>query len=127
MIKTIIIEDEKMSREMLKDALEEHFEDVQMVAVCKNAAEGKAAIQAHRPDLVFTDIQLGKVLSFDMLAELDRIDFEIIFTTSHEAYAIQAIKFSALDYIVKPFTVKDLTTAMINFRKKQDKKYSTNQ
>src|ERR1041385_1544969 len=121
MIKTIIIEDEKLSREMLKDSLEEHFKDVELVAVCKNAEEGKAAIEKYLPDLVFTDIQLGKRLSFDMLAELEHINFEIIFTTSHEAYAIQAIKFSALDYLVKPFTVKDLTTAMDSYRKKHGK------
>ena len=125
MIKTIIIEDEARSREILHSMLRDHFNDVEVLAVCSNIEEGKAAIEGLRPDLVLSDIELGEQRAFDMLQKLNNINFEIIFTTAHEHYAIKAIKFSALDYLLKPFSVEDLAEAIDHYRQKKDRKQSS--
>ena len=90
MIKAIVIDDQKHSRDILENMLQQHFKNVELVAVCKNAEEGKAAIENMQPDLVLTDIELEKKAVFDMLQQLNNINFEIIFITAYEQYAIQA-------------------------------------
>lgn len=124
MIKVVIIEDEELDRTMLLDSLAKHCPDVEVLAACDNAKEGKAAIQKYHPDLVFTDVELDRKKVFDMLKELGDVDFEVIFVTSHRKYAIQAIKLSALDYLKKPFTVAELTTALNTYRQKRKNKQS---
>jgi two-component system LytT family response regulator len=127
MIKVIIIEDEKHSRDILDNMLQQHFKNVEVIAVCENAEEGKTAIENLNPDLVLTDIELEKKSVFEMLQELSSINFEIIFTTAHEQYAIQAIKFSALDYLLKPFSLEDLSAAIKRYEQKKDKQQSAGQ
>ena len=127
MIKVIIIEDEQRSREILNTMLLTHFNDVEVLAVCANLEEGKIAIEQLHPDLVLSDIELGERQVFDMLQQLSTIDFEIIFTTAHEHYAIKAIKFSALDYLLKPFSTEDLAEAIDHFRQKKNKTRSADQ
>src|ERR1700709_882930 len=102
MIRAIILEDESRSRELLHEMLTEHFKDITVVAVCENVEEAVIAIDVHHPDLLFSDIELEKNSAFEMLQRLKTIDFEVIFITAYEKYAIQAIKFSALDYLLKP-------------------------
>jgi two-component system LytT family response regulator len=126
-IQTIIIEDQQDSREVLQEMLTQHFKNVELVAVCKNAEEGKTAIESFQPDLVFSDIELENASAFDMLQQLTTIDFEVIFTTGYEKYAIQAIKFSALDYLLKPFSLTDLSQALHHYLHKQNKKQSARQ
>ena len=108
MIRTIIIEDEENSRFFLNDMLHHYFKNIQVVASCSTNEEAKSAIENLSPDLVFSDVELGNEKVFDMLQQLNNIDFEIIFTTGYDKYAIQAIKFSALDYLLKPFSNKSL-------------------
>jgi two-component system, LytTR family, response regulator len=127
MIKVIIIEDEKHSRDILENMLQQHFRNIEILAVCKNTDEGKTAIENLHPDLLLTDIELEKIPVFDMLQQLASIDFEVIFTTAHEQYAIQAIKFSALDYLLKPFGVEDLSAAIKRYEQKKDKEQSAGQ
>ena len=127
MITTIIIEDEENSRTVLNDLLDEHFKDIEVVAVCQNSEEGLAAIELHQPDLIFSDIELGDGSAFDMLQQLSAVDFEVIFTTAFDKYAIQAIKFSALDYLLKPFSKDELAEAISHYRQKQNKQQSAQQ
>lgn len=127
MIKAIIIEDEQRNRDYLYSLLSTHFKNINVLAVCKNAEEGKAAIDGVHPDLVFSDIELENRSVFDMLQKLATIDFEIIFTTAYEKYAIQAIKFSALDYLLKPFSLGDLSEAVNHYLQKQNKKQNSHQ
>ena len=127
MINAIIIEDEQRSREMLREMLHQHFKNIAVHAVCASAEEGKAAIKAYQPDLVFSDIELEKDTAFEMLQQLQDINFEVIFTTAYEKYAIQAIKFSALDYLLKPFSLSDLSEALHHYQQKQNKKQATHQ
>jgi len=127
MIKAIIIEDEESSRRLLVDLLAEHFKNITVLAVCESAKEAKNALEAHRPDLVFSDVELDNDSVFDVLEQLATIDFEVIFTTAYEKYAIQAIKFSALDYLLKPFGVEDLTNAINHYQERKNKYQSAHQ
>lgn len=107
--------------------LQQQFSNIEVMAACATADEGKTAIEQLQPDLVFTDVELGHVSAFDMLQRLNHFDFEIIFTTAYEHYAIQAIKFSALDYLLKPFSINELSEAIHHYMQKQDKKQSAAQ
>ena len=127
MIRVIIIEDEENSRTALQDLLKQHFKNIEVMALCRNAEEGKAAIEELRPELVFSDIELGDASAFDMLQQLSDVNFEIIFTTAFDRYAIQAIKFSALDYLLKPFSKEDLAEAITHYQEKQTKQQSAQQ
>jgi two-component system LytT family response regulator len=127
MIRAIIIEDEEASRVLLTDMLQEHATNIEVVALCKNNPEAKYAIEHLHPDLVFSDVELGEETVFTMLQQLSAIDFEIIFTTGFDKYAIQAIKFAALDYLMKPFTEEDLTVAINHYQQRQVKKQSAHQ
>jgi len=127
MIKTIIIEDEENSRLILSDTLHEHFPNIQVIATCKSNSEAKSAIEELKPDLVLSDIELKHESVFTMLQQLSNIDFEIIFITGYDRYAIQAIKFSALDYLLKPFSKNELAEAIQHYEQKQHKKQSTQQ
>ncbi len=122
MIRTIIIEDEEASRKLITVMLETYPGNIKVLAVCSNNADAKAAIEDLHPDLVISDVELGKETVFTMLAELNEINFEVLFTTGYEKYAIQAIKFAALDYLVKPFTEEDLAAALDQFQQRHDKK-----
>src|SRR5450432_4344236 len=112
MIRAIVIEDQEDSRKILTGMLREHFKNVTVLAECSNNAEARSAIETLYPDLVISDVELGNETVFTMLQQLGEVDFEILFTTGYDKYAIQAIKFAALDYLVKPFTEADLAKAI---------------
>ncbi|MEO6229902.1 MAG: LytTR family DNA-binding domain-containing protein [Ferruginibacter sp.] len=112
MIRTIIIEDEPVSREMLTLMLQRYNNDIEIVDTCSNPTDGIESIAAHQPDLVFLDIQMPKMNGFDMLKKIPVINFEIIFTTAFDQYAINAIRISALDYLLKPVDDEDLQAAI---------------
>lgn len=122
MIRVIIIEDEENSRKILTGMLEKHVASVKVLAVCANNTEAKTAIETLGPDLVISDVELGSETVFSMLQELPVIDFEILFTTGFDKYAIQAIKFAALDYLVKPFTEAELSNAIRQYAERQAEK-----
>ncbi|MEX0290834.1 MAG: LytR/AlgR family response regulator transcription factor [Flavobacteriaceae bacterium] len=112
MIRAIIIDDEYDGRESLEQALGEYCPEVQIVAVCEGPEQGIVAIQDFKPDLVFLDIQMPRMSGFDVLQQLSPIYFQVIFVTSYDRYAIKAIKFSALDYLLKPVDVDELIGAV---------------
>jgi two-component system, LytTR family, response regulator len=111
-MKAIIVDDEKHCRESLQAMLRMHCPDVEVAAVCPDAITAIATIGTHRPDLVFLDIEMPRMNGFDMLQQLSLIDFEIIFTTAYDQYAIRAIKCSALDYLLKPVDADELKLAV---------------
>jgi len=127
MVKIVVIEDDEKSRQQLLALLDEHIKDVHVASACKNNHEAKAAILKYEPDLVISDIELEGEAVFTMLQELDNKNFEIIFTTGHDKYAIQAIKFSALYYILKPFGEEELLQAMQHYHARQQKKSAAQQ
>ncbi len=97
---------------MLSMMLQRHAADIEIVDTCSNPTDGIASIRKHAPDLIFLDIQMPKMNGFDMLKQLGEIDFEVIFTTAFDQYAINAIRISALDYLLKPVDDDDLAAAI---------------
>lgn len=118
MIKAIIIDDEHHSCDALKMLLDKCCPQVQVAAICHSANEGLKKINDLNPDLIFLDIEMPHMNGFQMLEQLPTIDFEIIFTTSYDQYAITAFKFSALDYLLKPVDRQELEKAMQKVSKK---------
>jgi len=118
MVRCIIVDDELKSRESLKILLEDFCENAQVLALCQNVEEGLAAIHAHKPDVVFLDIQMQRETGFDLLEKIKPINFEVIFTTAHSEYAIKAFKFSAIDYLLKPIDIEELKKAVEKVEKK---------
>ena len=112
MIKAIIIDDENHCRKTLEMLLKEYCPRVEVTEQCSEAESGLTAIQRRKPDLVFLDIEMPNMNGFEMLEKLPAINFEIIFTTSYDQYAIKAIRFSALDYLLKPVDREELQRAV---------------
>ena len=111
MIRAIIVDDEPYCCEALATLLED-IPDIEMISVCHNATDALAAIQKKSPDLVFLDVEMPKMNGFEMLEQLSSVDFEIIFTTSYDQYALKAIRFSAIDYLLKPIDREELKRAV---------------
>lgn len=111
-MKAIIVDDEKHCRESLQALLQRHCPQVEIVASCADAMTAIGAIGQYKPDVVFLDIEMPRMNAFDLLARIPDIDFEIVFTTAYDQYAIRAIKCSALDYLLKPVDVAELKQAI---------------
>ncbi len=112
MNKAILIDDEVHCLDTLSILLSDYCHDVQIVEQCMSAKQGLVAIEKHQPSIVFLDIEMPFMNGFEMLAQLKQIPFSIIFTTSYDQYAIKAIRFSALDYLLKPVDPKELVAAV---------------
>jgi two-component system LytT family response regulator len=102
MIRTVLVDDEPRGLNTLKKLLQEYCPDIKIVAECPDAETAKEKIELLEPQLAFLDISLPRKNSFDLLAELDTINFEIIFVTAHNEYTLQAFHYSAVDYLMKP-------------------------
>jgi two-component system LytT family response regulator len=128
MIKAVIIDDEKDSIETLKWKLENYCPDVSIVASFEKPAEGVGYLRQNPPDLLFLDIEMPMLTGFDVLEELGRdIPFDIIFITAYDNFGIQAVKFSALDYLLKPVQNKELKEAIDKHLKKSTAKIPAEQ
>lgn len=112
MLTAIIIDDETSSRNALRQKLHNHCKDVMIIGECENGEEGIENIEQKKPDIVFLDVEMPRMNGFTMLQQLKNKNFEVIFITAYDHYAIQAIKVSALDYLVKPVEVEDLKAAV---------------
>ncbi|MBU2650100.1 MAG: LytTR family DNA-binding domain-containing protein [Bacteroidetes bacterium] len=123
MIRAIIIEDEKKSRETLRGLLNRFCRNVEVVAEADGFKSGLDAIRSNKTDMLFLDIQMPDGSGFRLLEHIEKIDFEIVFTTAFDHYAIKAIKYSALDYLLKPIDPDELVNAV----KKVELKKSGNQ
>jgi two-component system, LytTR family, response regulator len=109
---TIIVEDVKRSQQTLQTMLEDYCPSVEVVGTAATPDEAIALIQKHRPQLVMLDVELRRGNGFDVLENLPDLFFEVIFTTADDRYAIRAIEFSALAYLVKPIAIKKLIAAV---------------
>lgn len=121
MYKAIIIDDEPMARELLQGMISEYAPNIEVLALCENLPTGIKAINKHKPDLVFLDIEMPGYSGLDLLDFFnnEEIDFSIIFVTAYSQYAIQAFKLSAVDYLLKPIESDDLIKAISLFEKKK--------
>ena len=118
MIKAILIDDETHCRETLSIQLEKYCSEIQLLAQCNSGAEGLEAIAQYQPDVVFLDVEMPKMNGFEMLQQFSHIPFEVIFTTGYDAYAIKAIRFSAIDYLLKPIDKDELRKAVAKVSRK---------
>lgn len=112
MIKAIAIDDELHCLETLRILLNEWCPQVQLIDECRSAKKGLDALEQKKPDLVFLDIEMPVMNGFELLEQFKEIPFAIIFTTSYDQYAIKAIHFSALDYLLKPIDPNELKNAI---------------
>lgn len=114
-IKAIIVDDEVAGRLTMRNILEEHCPEVTILAECKGVEDGKKEISALKPDLVFLDIQLRPGTGFDILQGLDKLDFQVIFCTAFDEYALKAFDFAALHYLMKPINALEVIEAVGRF------------
>jgi len=119
MIRAIIIDDEEDAREVLSIDLQKFCPEVEVIACCATPELGLEKINALGPSLVFLDVQMPTMSGFDLLDKISDINFDVIFVTAFDRYAVKAIRFSALDYLLKPVEVDDLVSAVERVKQKQ--------
>lgn len=110
--KAVIIDDILKARDFLKRDLASFCPQIELVGEAEGVVSGLKVIKNLRPDIVFLDINMNDGSGFDILELLDEIHFKVIFTTASDEYAIKAFKFSAVDYLLKPIDVDELTKAV---------------
>lgn len=121
MIKAVIIDDEINAQNLLEKTLNRYFPNkFNIVGKCNSVDSGVHAIKEHEPELVFLDIQMPDKNGFELFSSFDKINFEVIFTTAYNQFAIKAIKRSALDYLLKPINHLDLAEAVKRFESKNE-------
>lgn len=118
MIKSIIVDDEPLARDIIKDYLKD-YPSIAVTEECNNGFEGLKAIQQHQPDLVFLDIQMPKINGFEMLELIDNTP-SLIFTTAFDEFAIKAFEKNAIDYLLKPFSKERFAKSIEKFMQKPD-------
>lgn len=112
MLRAVIVEDEKRSRETLFGLLKMYCKNVEIVGEAENVQEGLLLIRQQRPEVVFLDIQMPDGSGFKLLEQIEDVKFDVIFTTAYDQFAIKAIRYSALDYLLKPIYPDDLIRAV---------------
>lgn len=112
MIKAILIDDEVHCLDTLSILIHDYCPEVQIMEKCLSAKQGLEAVSKHQPSIIFLDIEMPTMNGFEFLEQFKEISFTIIFTTSYDQYAIKAIRFSALDYLLKPIDPKELIAAV---------------
>lgn len=122
MIRALIIDDEKNNTDNLSILLNKYCRNIGPVDVANSAAEARGCISIHQPDLVFLDIQMQGENGFAFLQSLSDIPFELIFVTAYDTYGIQAAKFSAIDYLLKPLLIPELMDAVQKASKRIEQK-----
>ena len=126
-IKSIIVDDEKHGRENLTGLLQEYCPRVLLVGEANSARSAIQLIKKEEPQLVFLDIEMPGENGFQLLEHFAQINFEVIFVTAYDNYAIKAIRFSAADYILKPINYNELKTAVESVTKRIQKKEKNRQ
>lgn len=124
MITSIIIDDEDGGRKSLSNLLRDNCPNVKIIAMADSVKHGLEAIHKFNPELVFLDIQLRNENGFDLLKKVGSIDFDVIFVTAYDKYAVKAFKFSALDYLLKPIDIDELKNAIHKVEEKKSSKSS---
>lgn len=116
MIKAILIDDEVHCIDTLSMLISDYCPEVQVIEQCVSAKQGLTAVGRHHPELIFLDIEMPVMNGFEFLEQFTDIPFSVIFTTSYDQYAIKAIHFNALDYLLKPIDPKELVAAVQKVR-----------
>lgn len=112
MIKAVIIEDEKKSAELLVQLLQKNCPDISILGKAENVKEGIELVNRLKPELIFLDVMMPDGSGFEVLEKLKDLKFDVIFTTATDKFAVKAIKYSALDYLLKPIDTQELIAAV---------------
>ena len=112
MLNAIIVDDEMHSSKTLDALLKRECPLVNVIGICSNGEDAIAMIRQANPDLVFLDVEMPKMNGFELLEKFEQINFHLIFVTSYDAYALKAIRFSAIDYLLKPIDREELKAAV---------------
>ena len=118
-IKAILIDDEERARNTLSSLLLNYCPEIDVLATCSNVPDGVLAINKHKPDVVFLDIEMPDYNGFELLGFFREIDFDIIFVTAYSEYAIKAFEISAVDYILKPIDIDQLKNSVEKLKQKK--------
>lgn len=121
LIDSIVVDDERNGRENLISLLKKHCPEIVIVAEASSSTEAICKIEEQRPQLVFLDIEMPGKNGFEVLNHFDTPGFKVIFVTAYDQFAIQAIRFSALDYLLKPIDINELRVAVDRFHIQKDK------
>jgi two-component system, LytTR family, response regulator len=127
MIKVIIVDDERRNIENIQILIEKHCPDLVIAGSAETISEAIPLIESQKPDVVFLDIQMGAFTGFDLLKNIKERNFEVIFVTAYDKYGIQAVKFAALDYILKPIDIQEFLLAIAKVKEKMTAKQSSRQ
>lgn len=119
MIDAVIVENEPPQIEYITGLIKKKFPEVRILAVCDNVPDGVTRVRELKPELIFLDIDLPPHTGFNLLEQTRGMDYEVIFTTSFNQFALQAIKFCALDYIEKPFGDEELKEAINRYKNRR--------
>ena len=111
-LKVFIVDDEYQSRNLLSKLLSEHIPDIVVAGQASNVADAIAGIREFDPGLLFLDIEMNGETGFDLLRKIEKRKFKIIFVTAHDAYALKAFRFNAVDYLLKPIVLEELKDAV---------------
>ena len=115
----IIVDDEESARNVLFSLLTDYCKSIEVVDSCQDVEEAVISIKKNKPDLVFLDIEMPNYAGFEIVKFFDKIDFEIIFVTAYEHYALKAIQLAAVHYILKPIDIDELKLAVEKFNDKK--------
>lgn len=126
MLRVVIIDDEADAINFIKSIIEEYCENLEIVGTANSAAEGTKIINLKHPDLVFLDVEMPHGNGFDLLANFPEKNFDVIFITAYNHYAIKAIKYSAVDYILKPVNINEFLDAVNKVTDKRLRKENVN-
>ncbi len=126
-MKAIIVDDEEKSHVALTNLLKGNHSDVEVLGNAYSVQQGYDLALSHHPDLVFLDVEMPDGLGFDLLQRIQKPAFNVIFITGYNKYAVSAIKFGALDFLLKPVSQEDLTLALDKARQRQHEKYTLEQ
>lgn len=119
MIEVVLIDDEKDSTETLDILLKVNFPGIQVIAKFNEPQSALEFLQKNQFDLLFLDIEMPTMNGFDLLKEVQKDDFEVVFVTAYDQFALKAFKYSAFDYLLKPVDLEDLTTCIAKYEEKK--------
>ena len=126
-LKTVIVDDEPDAVNFISSIIAEYCPSLEVVGKAHNVIEGEQVIKESKPDLVFLDVEMPNGTGFDLLTQFPEKDFDVVFITAFNHYAIKAIKFSAVDYILKPININEFIEAVNRVSLKRSDKSTRNQ
>ena len=116
-LRAIIVDDEQAARDVLHKLLHRSTSQIKVICTCPNLEEGIQAIRQHRPQVVFLDMQMPNYMGYEIAAFFDKIDFEIVFVTAYDQYAVKAFAVDAIDYLLKPLEEERFSAALARARR----------